>query len=735
VRGPPIPSGLTAPTIDLNETEAPARPASEDLSTLVPPSPVERSRGVRFELLEPVGEGAMATVHRAFDHELNRIVAFKVLKPNASTSVTRRLQSEVELTARLDHPGVVPVHGVQTLADGRAGYAMKLVTGRTLRELIGTARHQHAQGNLPDQAHDLDARLGIFLRVCEALAYAHSKGVIHRDVKPDNIMLGSFGEVYLMDWGIARRMVRSPIEPAEDLDAGDEAGAAERHTEVGQVFGTLAYMAPEQARGEVERVDVRTDVFAMGLLLHELVLLRRAYEAKGRDAQLSQARNADLGPPLPAEGCPPGPPELLAISRRATMADPTLRYPTILELAADVERFLRGEATVALPDNRWRRARRWLSRRQGLMITLLAAALPLGALAVASTWSFQQIRLHDQAIHAQHHRVGLTNHQREVARRGQSIESHLLWVEGQLDAIAAAAEYAWARGTPTQRPNWSAADYADPDRAPAGLRDSDAYGKPISQEFAVYTVAPQVADPLWREDLARADGLRELLFEVLGRAPARAADERAGPSGSPPAEDERPIVWAYVALERSGLMYMAPGARGWDEQYDPRTRPWYRSTVGTRGNVWGKPYVDLMGQGRLLSATRALHTPEGGFLGVAGVDLSFEQVIEQLVAAEELPGFRTAWLVDRDGRVMVESTARDASFIVPATEKLDPGIDFGLIRHASVREAALEGRGGQVELEEEDGAILVSWSALPSMGWLYGVEVELEPWMKGSVVP
>lgn len=687
--------------------------------------------GRRYEILEKIGEGAMAVVHRAVDLELRRTVAFKVLKPSRSRSSERRLRNEVALTARLDHPGLVPVHGAEILDDGRFGYAMKLVTGQTLRLVLEEAGEQYRRQGQADHRHDLEARLQVFLKVAEALAYAHSRGVIHRDLKPDNIMLGAFGEVYLMDWGIAR--IEAQPTPAGEESPTEPEGSD--GTQAGQVFGTPAYMAPEQAWGQVDRIDRRTDVFAMGLLLWEILLLRRAYDAAGHKAQLQQAREARLPSPSPAPGCPPAPEDLLAVARRAAAARPEDRYPDVRAIIAEVERYQRGEPTEALPDTRWRAIRRAILGRPALLPGLFAGALLLGLLGMGATWALQQARLYDQELRAQHHQVGMGAHQREVARRGQRIEARFLWVEGLLGELAAAAEYAWSRGQPVQLPAWSASDYRE-GRGPDGLLRSPGYGREISLAHAVYTVAPDTPEERWRPDLDRAQGLRELIFELLLRQPP---DEDRDVEPLPAAGARRliagqsPLVWAYVALEDSGLMYMAPGAAGWDERYDPRTRPWYRVNSGRDGNVWGQPYVDLMGQGRLLSATRRLRRPDGGTLGVAGLDLRFEQVIERFVAADELPGFRTAWLVDREGRVMVESTARDDAFVIPATEAFDPGLDFGLIRHPEIREAAARGQSGQLERMDGLTPVLISWTALPSLGWLYGVEVEQSSWMRASV--
>lgn len=189
----------------------------------------------RYEITGVAGHGGMGTVYVARDHVLDRDVAVKVLDvADQKGSRAARLQREAHILARLDHPGIVPVHDAGTLEDGRTFYLMKLVQGRRLDELMRSA--------VP-----LAARLDAFNRVLEAVAFAHAHGVVHRDLKPENIMVGGFGEVYVMDWGVAQ----------------DTNGDAEP-----VIVGTPGYMAPEQARAD--RVDLRADIFALGALLSHL---------------------------------------------------------------------------------------------------------------------------------------------------------------------------------------------------------------------------------------------------------------------------------------------------------------------------------------------------------------------------------------------------------------------------------------------------------------------------------
>jgi serine/threonine protein kinase len=273
--------------------------------------------GTRYRLIRELGRGGMGVVYEAEDRELERHVAVKVLATElASAGGAERMRREARVIAGLEHPGIVPLHDVGRLADGRSFYAMKLVRGRRLDEVAGEGR-------------GTTELLRIFLRICEAVAFAHARGIVHCDLKPENVMAGELGEVLVMDWGVAHSVVHDGADPV--------------------IAGTQGFMAPEQERGE--SVDAATDVYALGGLLRALVARR---------------------------------PRLLeAIAAKATAAGTEDRYADASALADDVIRYLDGAPLAAYRENAFEVAGRWLTRNRALVAVVAAYLVMRAIVAIA----------------------------------------------------------------------------------------------------------------------------------------------------------------------------------------------------------------------------------------------------------------------------------------------------------------------------------------------------------------
>jgi WD40 repeat protein len=311
------------------EGSAPGEPVSGDAWSLPDSEDTAQpdrvfGTGERYERRGELGRGGMGRVWAAKDRRLRREVA---LKEAHTPALARRMAREAWITGHLEHPGIVPVYDAGHTASGTPYYTMRLIRGRTLQSALANAQTEAERLALIPHFHD----------ACQAMAYAHSVGIVHRDLKPANILVGEFGETQVGDWGLAR-----PIQDAAaSWSEGVLQGAAD--TQVGSVVGTPRYMAPEQALSQP--ADARSDVWSLGMVLFELLAGAPAYASRSAEETLEQVRTGAL-PDLDALA-PHAPVELRAVVRHACQRDPARRYPSALELAQDVERWLDGRQVRA----------------------------------------------------------------------------------------------------------------------------------------------------------------------------------------------------------------------------------------------------------------------------------------------------------------------------------------------------------------------------------------------------
>jgi WD40 repeat protein/tRNA A-37 threonylcarbamoyl transferase component Bud32 len=325
----------------------------------------------RYQVLGEFARGGLGRILKVRDLRMGRIVALKEMLGDSAKAYAR-FAREALLTARLEHPGIVPIHEIGRWPSGEPFYAMKLVSGRSLREVIRASE-------------TLDDRLALLpnaIAVADAIAYAHSVGVLHRDLKPANVLVGAFGETVVIDWGLAKDVHEAHTASSADLDPVLPDGGG--LTVIGAVLGTPQYMPPEQARGLP--VNERADVYALGALLHEVVTGAPPYPG-GSSAQVLAAVLA--GPPVPPEARVSDlPPDLVAIVRKAMARQPEARYPTARELVEDLRRFQTGRLVRAHQYSRGELVRRWL-RRYRAPVTV--ASVAIAVLITVATVSVRRI--------------------------------------------------------------------------------------------------------------------------------------------------------------------------------------------------------------------------------------------------------------------------------------------------------------------------------------------------------
>lgn len=371
-----------------------------------------------FENLAEVGRGGMGIVYRARQVSLNRDVAIKMIRSGtrASAQERARFRSEVEITAGLEHPGIVPIHGSGTDADGCPYYVMRLIRDGSLKEAI---ERFHADGSprADPGRRSLELRklLRRFLDACNAIEYAHGRGVLHRDLKPDNVIVGKHGETLVVDWGLAK--VKGPDKAGSDGEEGPLSTSSGRSADTwpGSALGTLAYMSPEQARGDLEEIGPRSDVFSLGATLYCILTGKAPFTGDSRSEILRRVKEGAFASPRRVD--PSIARNLEAVCLKAMSLQPGNRYSTAGALAEEIERWLAGEPVQARVESIVERAARWIRRHKSWVASVaVAAALVLIALIYAG-YTREQARADRLAAKTQAYSANLNAAGVEHARR------------------------------------------------------------------------------------------------------------------------------------------------------------------------------------------------------------------------------------------------------------------------------------------------------------------------------
>ncbi len=333
----------------------------------------------RYFVGDEIGAGAMGRVLEVTDASLERTVAMKLMRdqdsgvgasPEGTTCPldpsVHRFVREARIMARLDHPGIVPVYELGIDEERRLFFTMKRVEGQTLDEVLA----QHKAGNADWPRTRV---LQVILRACEAVAFAHSRGVIHRDLKPPNIMVGGFGAVYVMDWGLAKRLDVEESEADEFGKPIDDSSADASGTVAGSAIGTPCYMPPEQAVGDIERIGPSSDVYSLGACLYNLVAGRAPYDEVRKKGVLALFAAMHQGPPVPLDAdAPNASAELNAIVAKAMARDPDERYGDSTALANDLRDYLEGRVVSAHRTDKVAALKKWIGRNRALAHALSA---------------------------------------------------------------------------------------------------------------------------------------------------------------------------------------------------------------------------------------------------------------------------------------------------------------------------------------------------------------------------
>ena len=682
-----------------------------------------------FELEGELGAGAMGEVHIARDLILNRKVAVKWIKEEAiEKNAKQRFVREILINAQLDHPNIIPVYSMEETREGDLAYTMKLVRGQTLGEIIDSCAVSFTDGQ--EEPIPLEGRLELFLKVCDAMYYAHIRGVIHRDLKPANIMIGPFGEVFVMDWGIARLIEG---EEAEAFPTGEGEVVLRGDgdtTQDGAVIGTIAHISPEQARGEINELDGRSDQYVLGLILFELVTLRRAIpKGKIRD-MLRRAQRGMMAPTAHISPRVKIRPELQAIIQKATRNRISERYRSVAEFAEDIRRYLRDEPVLAKPDTLLQKSLRWMSSHRSQALFAFMMVILIGLMTNIYNLNVQQVqRQKAEAQQAEIQRQlafeeGLRRQfVEEVSATAYRVEDQFTRVKGILRGIAEAASIQLMNGNVQSSRSivdgvYLSSDYDDPKGRPIDFKQSKRYGRMVSTNHAVFKLAPDLDVANHTSEINRLSALQESLRNVL----LRSQSDRTTLLSSAEEDDAllnsgTPIVWAFVATE-SGIHMAFPGKGGYDSDYDPRLRPWYTMAKSSPSPHCDRPYEDSMGQGFLLPCSMPIMA-ETDLIGVAGIDLSLEFVAKAISSVGDY-AIKSSTLIDSDGH-----------FVLRGGENWKFDREEGRADTDLLVAIAEQSNGVLIRTDGDDPEVIV-FRSLDTLNWTYVVRMDMSTLLSGT---
>ena len=593
------------------------------------------------EVGKPFAEGGQGVISKAIDKTLRRTIAIKSLRTEIldQPALRKAFITEAMITAQLEHPAIVPIHGL--FGDDANGIhqAMKLVKGHTLKEELQrfiTLRKkmgtQVSQGVVNRLIHE---RIALLLKVCDAVSYAHSRSIIHCDLKPENIMIGEYGEVYVMDWGLARRF-------------RDEKGNLIVPPKDAPLDGTPRFMPAETFQGKPR--DERTDIFALGLILFEMVTLRRGFTGKSIQEVIRKIKNNERTPVINRFGYSLSP-DLVAIIEKATAYTPEERYQHVAEFEEDLRRFLDGLAVSARPENLLGKFFRGIKRysRTLVLLTLLSWAtcgvfitLHLRELNQQAAAALEKERanaeIQRQNIAQLELDRQLTAMDAKVIRTAIQLSNHLTEMAGALRQFGeqAARNLALQNALQLEEDDEALPILPYRELTPQLCVFSPIYNDYVKTDCCSYQL-PHGSDP------ERAAFELERLAPLSDDFRNLVLNSTAHSKYLPMPEQEHLLLHeglllrrVYLGLADTGLHVAYPGGASYPDDYDNRKRGWFkdaRAVADEQHNlaaVWSRPYLDISKKQQVMTCSIPILSKRKQFLGTIAFDLFFDSFTRDL---------------------------------------------------------------------------------------------------------
>lgn len=651
--------------------------------------------GKRYKLLKVIAEGGFGRIFLAEDLVLGRLIVIKSLKEAhlARAESVRKFISEAKLTSQLDHPAIVPLYSLDTDSADGLHLAMQLINGITLKEYLKRERSLKPIFGRSYE-HSIQARLESFLKVCDAIEYCHSRGIIHCDLKPENIMLGRHGAVYVMDWGIA-----SPSGTCrkEHLD------------------GTPAYMAPETLLDGT--TNPQTDVFALGMILNELVTLRDPVTGADSREIIRKITAGQFEPSRPLNPKQRISPSLRAIIEKARAADPADRYSSAKELAADIRRYLFSEEVSARPDSLLQKFMRFAYRHRYATLLTMAAILCISAV-MALYGARRQQNLASKVTLEMLRRLKV---QLVTERLASQVGTRLLRIREQLNGLATSQiiEQNAPDSSEDRRPFYLASDFAsDAVNRPPDLVRLPFYAREVSFGNAAYfkpdDMTRESLIPLVKQlrtsrrqgitlicDSMDSDGSRDFTPDSIFR--------RFRENGA--------LLRRITYLMNDGTALRYPGM--YETREEIRCSWLDQRRQKLESTLWSPPYQDSSGH-IVISCWIPLLRPDGTESGLVGFELCYHKLILPILQRARAEEFKTTcFLVDSEGNLLFCSDDPEFRHTEEYHCTNNAVLKKRKFAHPEWIERFLSGHFPQFLARLDDGQLVrVSMSRIQEAGWI-----------------
>ena len=664
-------------------------------------------------------EGGQGILYKAEDGVLHRLVAVKMLRPELNWDEQARelFIQEAKVTAQLDHPGVIPIYSLNTDEEKRLFLAMKLVDGKTLKEYLHEiVLHYRVNGiKAYDESKSLRFRLNIFLDVCDAIEYAHSRNVMHCDLKPENIIVGRFHETYVMDWGIARLVKEPGYDPESWIPPKS-------------ISGTPRFLSPEAVNGE--HADQRADIYTLGIILFERVTLREAYTGRSTADVVAKIRAGEMAP-LAHRFRAKIDSSLKAIIRKAVAADREKRYQTVRELSDDLRKHMAGFETSAKRDNPLEKAVRFLVHHRRIALLLLTACLFLFVFSASYTL-IRYLKRNQRTIQREQM---IQRHLALSMETANLLDAKLAWHGNQLAALADKLLFVF-RASPIADPSDASALHSvydmrpDSKSAPDSLLYSPVYQEQVDFEHFAYKPGGDALTEEERKILNAMNPLRSLFLKAFLAAMPQDAAVR-----NPIAylrEEGIPLNRIMIGFD-DGLFVVYPGS-AYDESFAPSKRPWFQAAKESKdgGVRWVGPYLNSNAKlGYLLACAIPLADMDGAVYGVAAEDLLLSNVMDMMRSSGNVgANVIEKTLVDAEGGVLLSTLPTVAEAKRRHVQRVASDPDASSLLKIpypapEILAAARKSKFGSMTREEGGHLYLYCFNYIASQGWHYIEKIEI----------